>query len=189
MTKELIGVETYEPSCVAAGQNSTLFMGWKHGSDVATAAVLGTAATQKHCRVQSLFKSLCSLLSSDTFPLTLPAAQQLRLCYRAVKNGDSFPKHDLPSWALPPLHILLSSLLPVHSSLFFYVFTDFFIHSRPCLICLICTHCYFYSLWHRYIKSLPSSSIYHTVFDFDPVHMVSPTTFFVHIPSSSQRCW
>ena len=62
MAEELIGVEPHAPSCVTAGQNSALFMAENTSRDMATTAVLGTAAAKRHCRAEGLLKSLCPLL-------------------------------------------------------------------------------------------------------------------------------
>lgn len=99
--------------------------GWKYVSDMATAAALGTAAPQKPCRVGGLFKTLCPPLSSDTFPLPLSTAQRPHLSIRDVQAPRQFCQTTrTPSSVWPPLHILLSSLLPLHPSL--SVFMGFF---------------------------------------------------------------
>lgn len=112
MARELIGVEPYEPSCVAAGQNSTLFMAenmsqtwppqlrWAQPplkSTVGLGACLNHSALFSH---KTHFLYHYQLHNGHIYLLAM------------ITHGDSFTeRHSLPSSVLPPYHILFSSLL------------------------------------------------------------------------------
>lgn len=64
-----------------------------------------------------------TLFSHQTYFLLHYQLHNSYICVLEMfKNGDGCTKHHLPSSTLPPLHILFSSWLPVHSSLFFLFF-------------------------------------------------------------------
>lgn len=137
MAKELIGGQSYGPSflcCSWAEQYSV--HGWKDVSDMATTAVLGTAAPQTHCRDGGLFKSPCLLLSSDTFPWPLSIAQRPHLSIRGLQAWRRFYKTPWPSFLslAPASHPLI--LLAARMALIQFFSLTFSIHSGSCTMCL-----------------------------------------------------
>lgn len=137
------------PSCAAAGQNSSLFM----------AENTSQTWPPQLCRAQLPLRCTAEMGACLNHPAFFPRQTHFLDHYQlhnshiclleTFKRGDRFIKrHGLPSSVLPPLHILLSSLLPECSSLNFFSLT-FSIHSRPCMICLSSTHHHHHPLSHR----------------------------------------
>lgn len=99
-----------------------------------------------------------ALFSHQTHFLPHYLLHNSHICVLQIfKNGDSCTKYHFPSSVLPPLHILSSSWLPVHSSLFF-----------PCLLKAFCNVPHLQaspllSLSHRHIASPTSPCIFYSV--------------------------
>lgn len=63
--------------------------------------MLGTAAPQRNCGAGGLFRSICPLFSTDTFPLVLASAQQPHLSFRDAGIQTVLPNMILLPWSCP----------------------------------------------------------------------------------------
>lgn len=118
MARELIGAE---PSCAAAGQNSTLFMAENTSQTWPPQLCWAQPDVKSTVEWGGLFKSLSPLLPPDTFPWSLSSTQQPHLSVTGFQAcGWFYQRHGLPSLVLPPLHSLSSSLWPICASLNFF---------------------------------------------------------------------
>lgn len=137
------------PSCAAAGQNSTLFMA-ENTSQTWPPQLCWAQLPLRRTAEMGACLNRPAFFSHQTHFLDHYQLHNSHICLsETFEHGDNFTKrHGLPSSVLPPLHILLSSLLPECSSLNFFFFT----HSRPCTICLTSTHRHHHLLSHRHTK-------------------------------------
>ena len=157
------------PSCAAAGQNSTLFMA-ENTSQTWPPQLCWAQLPLRRTAEMGACLNRPAFFSHQTHFLDHYQLHNSHICLlETFEHGDNFTKrHGLPSSVLPPLHILLSSLLPECSSLnFFFPPTQGPVRSAspPRTAITICSYTDILSP-----HTLPVSS---TVLGFEPSHKVS----------------
>lgn len=162
MAEELIGAEPHAPSCVTAGQNSALFMAENTSRDMATTAVLGTAAAKRHCGAGGQLKSLCP--SHQTHFLDHYQLHNSHICLltdmQARRQSYQRTRPSVLSLAPTP-HPL--TFFPASTSLAHCFFIDFLHPLKARVTCLTSRNCHIRPQWHRHAISPPPPSIEHSL--------------------------
>lgn len=140
-------------------------MACKHVPGMATTAVLGTAARQKHCRDRACLNHDTLLSPHTRFLVHLSATQQLHLCFRDIQEWGQFYQTASSFLSLAPTpHPLILLVLRTFFILFFFSLTFLSCLFKafcnvphlytPLLLSLPCRHtasptspCIFYSVW------------------------------------------
>lgn len=163
-------------------------MACKHVPGMATTAVLGTAARQKHCRDRACLNHDTLLSPHTRFLVHLSATQQLHLCFRDIQEWGQFYQTASSFLSLAPTpHPLILLVLRTFFILFFFHWLFFPVSLRPFVMCPISTHHSFspYLVDIRLPLPLPVSS---TVFGFESMCRVficcSPHSPFAKFSSS-----
>lgn len=107
-----------------------------------------------------LFKSVCPLLSSDTFPGPLSLHNSHICLWETARHRDGLTKQPGPYFlSLAPAPQPLIPCCQRIPQLFF--FFDISHPLRPCMICFILKHCGSHHLWHRHAIPPASPCIWH----------------------------